>query len=195
MNFCEASVSICVAPGRSPAAFCVEPRRSLCRVPALCVRARPSLPLSCRLSVGGPALSSALCRARRARSLYRTGRGLPNPCPTQSTHERSHHRPPLAQRPSGPQAPSSDPRAPKCHPSNARATYPGGPLVRSASLLRSICLSCCGPSGLGPRCPHPVLQTPSSDPRAAHPARRAPFLPGENPKPFCLGEYNGSYSG
>ena len=33
--FCEASVSIWIALRRSPAAFCVGPRRSLCRVPAL----------------------------------------------------------------------------------------------------------------------------------------------------------------
>ena len=92
--FCEASVSICVGPRRSPAALCVGPPRSLCRVPALslsasgpgalclgagprCVGGRRSLCRAPALSVSGAGAlcvgprqrSAALCRGGPRRSL------------------------------------------------------------------------------------------------------------------------------
>ena len=48
------------------------------------------------------------------------------------------------------------------------------------------------PLSSDPRATHPAPRAPSSNPRATHLAQRSLF-PGENPKPYCLGDKRGVF--
>ena len=170
-----------------PVALSVRPRRFLCRGPALlvsdsgahCVRARRSLCL-CR----GPALSPSLCWSQARALCVRPRR--PSGFAGSQLRSASSSYP----RSSGSRAPSSHPCA--THQLGSRATHPvHGPQLRSA----------CRPSAIRSARPPLSFACPSSDPRATHPVRGpqlrsacqpsspARYLfPGENPKPYCLGD-------
>ena len=123
-----------------PGALCVEPRRSLCRGPAV--------------SVSGSSGSADL----QLRTACRPGPALPIT--------------PLI-RYRGPAACAT-------HPARRTPIYSVGPKLRFASTHPHPC-----PATHPAREPSGGPQAPSSDPRAAHP--HSPF-PGQNPKPYCLGE-------
>ena len=162
--------------GLGPAVLSVGPRRSLCRDPTLFASGRsPALTRSlCRFP---GSLSGAWRSLRHGPALARRSLCWAHPFPRPRSSDPRVH-PHVTNPVRGPQLRSlCHPPGPACQPSAA------GPQLRSAcpsGPLRSLFAG----SQLPPQTPPAQTRVPPI--RPAH-----SLFPGENPKPYCLGEMQG----